>query len=116
MGMVASGCAEKKQPAVAQDPQSTNLESLAPDEPEITDARDEPVWTDAEGQPLPEDSYAPEAPAQPRVHVVKRGDTLYSLARQYYNDQTQWRRIWHANRERIADPNRVRVGTSLIIP
>lgn len=51
-----------------------------------------------------------------QVHLVQRGDTLYKLARQYYNDQNKWKEIWEANRARLADPNKLRVGMKLIIP
>jgi len=51
-----------------------------------------------------------------RTHVVSKGDTLYSLARRYYNDQRRWRDIYEANRSSIADPNMIRVGQTLVIP
>lgn len=51
-----------------------------------------------------------------KIHVVQRGDTLFSLARQYYNDQSQWRRIYEANRNQIANPNVLKMGQKLIIP
>jgi len=49
-------------------------------------------------------------------HIVAKGDTLYSLARSYYNDQAKWRTIYDANRGSIPDPNKLRVGQELIIP
>lgn len=51
-----------------------------------------------------------------RIHVVQRGDTLYKLARQYYNDQSQWRRIYEANRNQLPDPNVLKAGQKIIIP
>lgn len=30
-----------------------------------------------------------------RIHVVKRGDTLWDLAAHYYKDPFQWRKIWN---------------------
>ncbi|MCB9865272.1 MAG: LysM peptidoglycan-binding domain-containing protein [Phycisphaerales bacterium] len=49
-------------------------------------------------------------------HVVAKGDTLYSIARAYYNDQAKWRTIYDANRSAIPDPNKLSVGQELIIP
>lgn len=67
--------------------------------------------------PVATETYASsEASAGGQVHVVQRKETLYALARQYYNDAKQWRRIYEANRERISDPNRISVGMKLIIP
>ena len=51
-----------------------------------------------------------------RTHVVQKGDTLYSLARKYYNDQSKWKVIWEANKSSIPDKNKLAVGTKLIIP
>jgi len=51
-----------------------------------------------------------------RTHVVAKGDTLSSIARKYYGDSSKWKTIFNANRNRIADPNRLTVGTKLIIP
>jgi len=51
-----------------------------------------------------------------RTHTMQKGDTLYSLARKYYNDQSKWRKIWEANRAQISDPNRIPLGAKLVIP
>ncbi len=51
-----------------------------------------------------------------KMHSVQRRDTLYSLARLYYNDQRQWKKIYEANRHQIADPNKIKVGMKLVIP
>jgi len=51
-----------------------------------------------------------------RMHVVAKGDTLYSLARSYYNDQSRWKDIFNANRTTVTDPNKIRIGQRLVIP
>ncbi len=51
-----------------------------------------------------------------RTYTVQKGDTLYKISRKFYSDASQWKRIWEANRARIPDPNRLNVGTKLIIP
>ncbi len=51
-----------------------------------------------------------------RTHTVQRKETLYSLARTYYNDQSKWKDIYEANRAEIGDPNKIRVGQRLVIP
>jgi len=51
------------------------------------------------------------------TYTVKPGDTLSSIALQYYNRSGQWRRIYEANRETMNnDPDTLRVGMKLIIP
>ena len=49
-------------------------------------------------------------------HVVREGDTLSTIARQYYGSETHWRRIQQANPQRTADPTRLKVGVVLTIP
>lgn len=50
-----------------------------------------------------------------RVHVVKRGDTLWKLARRYYDDGSKWRRIGDANH--VHRPHRdLKPGRRLRIP
>lgn len=51
-----------------------------------------------------------------RYHTVAKGDTLYRLARMYYNDQGRWKDIYEQNRSQIGDPNQIRVGQRLVIP
>ena len=52
-----------------------------------------------------------------RYHTVQKKDTLYALARQYYNDQHRWKDIYEANRADIGnDPSKIRVGQRLVIP
>lgn len=48
-------------------------------------------------------------------HVVEAGDTLSSLAKRYYGDESQWPRIYRCNRW-IADPDHLKVGQTIVIP
>ncbi|MCI0651005.1 MAG: LysM peptidoglycan-binding domain-containing protein [Planctomycetes bacterium] len=71
----------------------------------------------------PGESAKERAPAKPgagarareKVHVVRRGDDLYTIARTYRPHQG-WRWLYDANRGKISDPKRLRVGTKLTIP
>jgi len=71
-------------------------------------------------EPLPTAAYPSTTYATnsgSRYHTVAKKDTLYSIARVYYNgDHTKWREIYEANRAEISDPNRIRVGQRLVIP
>lgn len=49
-----------------------------------------------------------------RQYVVKRGDTLSSIARRLLGSAGKWSVLADANH--IADPNRIRVGQTLVIP
>jgi nucleoid-associated protein YgaU len=64
-----------------------------------------------------------EAPAQPRTrsgrrYVIRRGDNLTKLARQFLGDDSPRavRRLFEANEDRLANPDELPVGVELVIP
>jgi LysM repeat protein len=68
----------------------------------------------APAAPAPSAAAAP--PPAVRTHVVSAGETLGTISSRYYGSPAQWNRIFDANRDRIQNPNNVRVGTALVIP
>ena len=61
----------------------------------------------------------PTGPAQvpqPRIHVVKRGDTLSRIAGKELGQQSRWTKIFEANRSVITNPDVIVPGMVLIIP
>ncbi len=51
-----------------------------------------------------------------RFHIVRRGESLSIIARQYYGSSNEWRKILAANQKTIKDANKIAPGTKLIIP
>lgn len=51
-----------------------------------------------------------------QTYVVKSGDTLSKIAKEYYGEATQYMRIFEANRDQLSDPNKIQVGQKLKIP
>jgi nucleoid-associated protein YgaU len=49
-------------------------------------------------------------------HTVREGDTLFSLAQQYYQDDRRFVDIFQANRDTLPSPTRLTPGTVLVIP
>jgi hypothetical protein len=60
-------------------------------------------------QPQPE-------PQQQREHVVRRGDTLWDLARTYLSNPFSWPLIFEANRGVVKNPHWIYPAERLIIP
>jgi tetratricopeptide (TPR) repeat protein len=58
----------------------------------------------------------PTESARGRVHVVQKGDTLYSLALRYYGTRAAWERIYQANRSGLFSKDQLKVGQQLVIP
>jgi nucleoid-associated protein YgaU len=55
-------------------------------------------------------------PEPARTYVVRRGDTLRGIAARVYGDESLWRRIYRANRDRLRTPGALRIGMELRIP
>lgn len=90
------------QPAEGDQQQPPLITSPEPgDTPAVT-----PKQTESE-KPKP-------SPPTERIHIVIEGQTLSAIAMKYYNDPSQWKKIYQAN-IRI-DPRKLRPGTKLIIP
>ncbi len=68
-------------------------------------------------QPIEEPvERATDASTGERIHVVVSGDSLYELAKTYYDDGTKWKAIKDANPSKIKGRNGLSLGTELIIP
>ena len=50
------------------------------------------------------------------VHRVVRGDTLRSIAEQWYGDASEFRTVFEANRNQLTDPDLIVVGQQLRVP
>jgi hypothetical protein len=58
----------------------------------------------------------PVEPAPERTHVVRKGDTLWDLARTHLNDPFLWPEILRLNPEVVSAPTRLRPAVRLRIP
>jgi nucleoid-associated protein YgaU len=50
------------------------------------------------------------------THIVRHGDTLFGIAREYYGDTAMWDKIYDANEDTIVHKRLLEVGQTLIIP
>ncbi|GIK20149.1 MAG: LysM peptidoglycan-binding domain-containing protein [Leptolyngbya sp. PLA2] len=59
----------------------------------------------------------PQSPIAPlQVHFVAKGESLFGIAKRYYGDGNQWRRIAEHNRGKVSADGTVREGVRLEIP
>jgi LysM repeat protein len=51
-----------------------------------------------------------------RHYIVRPGDTLSKISREFYGDANQYTKIFNANRNVLRDPNTISPGQELVIP
>ena len=51
-----------------------------------------------------------------KVYAVKKGDNLSSIAKSKYGKESQWTKIYDANKDKVKNPNLIYPGQKLIIP
>jgi nucleoid-associated protein YgaU len=62
---------------------------------------------------LPQPAAA--APAN-QTYTVQPGDTLSKIAKQFYGNANAYMKIFDANKDRLNDPNKIKIGQELVIP
>jgi nucleoid-associated protein YgaU len=51
-----------------------------------------------------------------QTYIVKGGDSLSKISKQFYGDANEYMRIYYANKDKIKDPDKIQVGWELTIP
>jgi nucleoid-associated protein YgaU len=51
-----------------------------------------------------------------RTYTVQPGDSLSKISKEFYGDANKYMKIFDANKDKLTDPDKVKVGTNLIIP
>ena len=61
-------------------------------------------------------AQAASAAAGSQSYTVQSGDSLSKIAKQFYGDASQWKKIHEANRDAVPNPDLIRPGQQLTIP
>ena len=56
------------------------------------------------------------APTGGKTYIVKSGDNLSKIAKQFYGDPAKWKKIHAANSDKIPNPDLIHPGLKLTIP
>ena len=54
--------------------------------------------------------------SEQKIHTVQSGETLSSIAKQYYGDANKYGMIFEANKDKLSSPDNIQVGQELVIP
>jgi len=58
----------------------------------------------------------PQTKPQPKIHVLKKGETLWGLAKRYLGSGTRWREIANLNGIKDSQVRRLPIGLKVKIP
>jgi nucleoid-associated protein YgaU len=61
-------------------------------------------------------STAPPPAAAEQTYTVVKGDSLSKIAKRFYGDAQQWRKIYEANKDQIKNPDLIKPGQTFRIP
>jgi nucleoid-associated protein YgaU len=61
-------------------------------------------------------SLAPAPSPKPKTYTVAAGDSLSKIAKHVYGNASQYMKIFEANKDKISDPDKIKVGQELVIP
>ena len=85
-----------------------------PEKPDFSDVISGSSSTAPSAQPQ-EGGPAP-ASSGGRMYSVQPGDSLSKIAKKFYGNANDWKRIFEANRDRIKNPDLIQPGWTLKIP
>ncbi|HYC30758.1 MAG TPA: LysM peptidoglycan-binding domain-containing protein [Gemmatimonadales bacterium] len=55
-------------------------------------------------------------PPADQTYTVVKGDSLSKIAKRFYGDAQQWRKIYEANQDQIKNPDLIHPGQTFRIP
>jgi nucleoid-associated protein YgaU len=70
----------------------------------------------ARGTPADPPDSTPADNAYTQWYEVKKGDTLWKIAKEVYGDGSLYPDIFKANQDTLSDPDKIQVGQKLRIP
>ena len=78
----------------------------------------DPTYSDLTLNLTVDPSLAPPAPAahEGKTYTVAAGDSLSKIAKQFYGNANEYMKIFDANKDKLTDPNNIKVGQELVIP
>ena len=112
--LVLTGCHKKNRHDMAQDDQ---LEFTEEDmqQQSLGDYEDHDPSAQSTAEAMPHQT-TPDTPvvSTHTPYTIRRGDTLWSIAKQHYNNGQRWKEIVSANPG--LDPTRLKIGQQIVIP
>lgn len=112
LGLVAVGCENGKKSASAGNSGVLDVPATPANIPPATPVASQPI---SDTQTVAYNAPAPSAPvASQKTYTVKKGDTLFAIAKNNYGTGRDWQKIVAANPG--LEPSKLKVGQQIVIP
>jgi hypothetical protein len=112
---IGSSYSEWKPPRTVP-PSSNN----APAEPIVIQEQQPPLLTPIEQTPVPihhsQVQSAEQKKVEAQAYTIQKGDTLSSIAKKIYGKGSKWTVISEANKDKISNAGKLKVGMTINIP
>lgn len=63
-----------------------------------------------------EEKIESEVKVSTREYTIQKGDTLSKIAKEQLGAAHRWKYLYELNKDRIKDPNKLKVGQKIVIP
>src|SRR3982750_4424109 len=61
-------------------------------------------------------AFSQDSTVTSRTHLVRKGDTLWGIAREYTSDPYRWKQVYELNTATVRDPHWIYPGERLLLP
>ena len=75
-----------------------------------------PATVEVTATATPQSDRATKAPETGTSYTVKKGDSLWAIAKRHYGNGADYTKIYEANKDKINNPNLIYAGQTLVIP
>jgi nucleoid-associated protein YgaU len=97
---------------------SADLKNKVWDQIKLVDSNSSDLIADIQAPAAAAAAAAGNAPSTTaaRTYTVQAGDSLSKIAKQFYGDANKYMKIFEANKDKLADPDKIKPGMDLVIP
>lgn len=63
-----------------------------------------------------EEKLESEVKVSKKEYIIRKGDSLWKIAKEHLGSGHRWKYLYELNKDRIRDPNKLKPGTTIVIP
>jgi nucleoid-associated protein YgaU len=95
---------------------SADLKNRIWDQIKLVDPKFSDLLADIQAPAVAAAAVGGPSSATARTYTVQPGDSLSKISKHFYGDANMFMKIFDANKDKLSDPDKIKVGTDLLIP